>query len=359
MDERNSKLIYSDLLNFLHKKIPCVLATITGTQGSTPREKGSSAVFGNERILAGSIGGGITELMIEKIASEKIKSKKSGYYHFDLNNEITELDNAICGGSLNVLVDAEPENNHSVFETLNYSFLNHIPGILITVCINKTPDLSDLTRHWLTEKNKQIISGKIDPIVFEAAVEMLEKGSSSNYKEFKFTKGNREKIAFLELVQPLPQLIIAGAGHVGKALSHLGKLLDFEVTIWDDRPEFANAESLPDADKILNGAIDQSLAKFYSKKDSYIVIVTRGHKNDADVLRQLIKSEAGYIGMIGSRKKIAQVRESSIKNGWATEEEWKRIHSPIGLEISSKTVQEIAISIATQLIQVRNQFRKS
>jgi xanthine dehydrogenase accessory factor len=166
------------------------------------------------------------------------------------------------------------------------------------------------------------------------------------------------KLAFLESVVPLPQLIIAGAGHVGKAVSHLAKLLDFEVTVWDDRPEYANKTNLPDADKILSGKLDESIAKLKVAKDTYIVIVTRGHKNDAEVLRKFIGSDACYIGMIGSRRKIAQVCDTFLNNGWATIEQWEKIHTPIGLEIGSKTVQEIAVSIAAQLIQVRNEIKK-
>jgi len=171
------------------------------------------------------------------------------------------------------------------------------------------------------------------------------------------SKENELKLAFLESIVPPKRLIIAGAGHVGKALSHLGKLLDFEVTVWDDRPEYANKTNLPDADKVLSGSLDESLGNICADKDTFIVIVTRGHKKDADVLRKFIGSDAGYIGMIGSRKKIVLVRESFLKNEWATAKQWNKIHTPIGLEIGSKTVQEIALSIAAQLVQVRNQLK--
>ena len=188
---------------------------------------------------------------------------------------------------------------------------------------------------------------------------MISCRNPDEFREFILhgSKGDDEKLAFLESVVPSPQLIIAGAGHVGKALSHLGKLLDFEVTVWDDRPEFANKINLPEAGKIICGTIDETLGNMHVDKDSFIVIVTRGHKNDADVLRRFVGSKAGYIGMIGSRRKIVQVRELFLKSGWATIEQWENIYTPVGLEIGSKTVQEIAVSIAAQLIQVRNQLK--
>jgi xanthine dehydrogenase accessory factor len=103
--------------------------------------------------------------------------------------------------------------------------------------------------------------------------------------------------------------------------------------------------------------LDETLGNLLIDRDSFIVIVTRGHKNDADVLRKFIGSGAGYIGMIGSGRKIAQVRESFLGNAWATPEQWNKIYTPIGLEIGSKTVQEIALSIAAQLVNVRNQLK--
>ncbi len=358
MEIKNSNLVYSNLLYFIRKKEPCVLATITLTHGSTPQKSGSSAVFGEQKILAGTIGGGVTELQIEKLASEKIKSKKSGYFQFNLNNEITVPDAAICGGNMSVLVDAVPEKSLSVFETLINCISNRIPGILITICTHCKPDVSNISRYWLTEKNSKIISDGIDSVVLNAADKMLSEQNHINYQEIEFTTAEEEKIAFLERIEPLPQLIIAGAGHVGKALSHLGKLLDFEVIVWDDRPEYANSEIFSDADKILAGSLEECFKNFHPQKDSYIVIATRGHKNDTDVLRHFMHSAAGYIGMIGSRNKIDQIHKSSVKEGWGTEKEWNKIHAPVGLKIGSKTVQEIAVSIAAQLIQARDQNKK-
>ena len=359
MEAQKPKLTYFELQEILQNKESCVLATITSTKGSSPQKSGSSAIFSDKKLLAGTVGGGPTELAISELSKKLIRTKKSGYYSFDLNNDINNIEAAICGGGMSVLIDAQPEKNLSTFKALNNSFNNRIPGILITDCYSNNTDPIILDRYWLTDSNKADISEKVKAEVFNAAVEILENQNRDNYREIIYQDGDDERMALFELVKPLPRLIIAGAGHVGKALSHLGKLLDFEVTVWDDRKEFANPTNLPDADHILNDSIEKSLGKINPDKDSSIIIATRGHKNDADVLRQFIKSDAEYIGMIGSRKKVAQVRESFIKNGWATKEEWKRIYSPIGLEIGSKTVQEIAISIAAQLVQVRNQFRKS
>jgi xanthine dehydrogenase accessory factor len=134
----------------------------------------------------------------------------------------------------------------------------------------------------------------------------------------------------------------------------LGRLLGFEVTVIDDRSEFANNTNLPDADNIIVEDIGKALSELKKIQDSYIVIVTRGHDDDAKALIPSINSRAAYIGMIGSKNKIAKMHRNFVQNGWATEEQWSAIHAPIGLDILSKTVEEIAISIAAELVFERN-----
>ncbi len=356
---QKSKHIYSQLLEELKENHHCVLATVTSYQGSTPQKSGSSAMYSKRGLIAGTVGGGAVELAIGEIASKSVRSKKSGYYKFDLGNDITDLEAAICGGGMNILVDATPEKHIDVFQSLSNSEINHVPGVLATLCGSGTKECSGFERFWITAETLENVTGQLPDEIIAAITEMLSNSNPDEFREIVQPGSEKDdmKLAFLESIIPMPQLIIAGAGHVGKALSNLAKLLDFEVIVWDDRPEFANKTNLPDADKILTGNLEESLGNFPAAKDTFIVIVTRGHKNDADVLRKFIGSNAGYIGMIGSRRKIAQVCDTFLNNGWATIEQWEKIHSPIGLEIGSKTVQEIAVSIAAQLIQVRNEMK--
>jgi xanthine dehydrogenase accessory factor len=357
---QKSKHIYAQLLKAMKENQPCVLATVTNSQGSTPQKPGSSAIFNKKGLIAGTVGGGAVELATGEIASESIRSKKSGYYTFDLENDITDLEAAICGGGMGILVDAAPEKHIEVFQSLSTAEMNRIPGVLATLCGSGPKECSGFDRFWITSETLGNFSGRLPEEIIAAITEMLTNSNPDEFREIVLSGEEKEepKMAFLESIVPLPQLIIAGAGHVGKALSHLAKLLDFEVIVWDDRVAFANKTNLPDADKILSGKLDESFENLTIANDTFIVIVTRGHKNDADVLRKFIGSDAGYIGMIGSRRKIAQVCESFLNKGWATIEQWERIYAPIGSEIGSKTVQEIAVSIAAQLVQVRNEIKR-
>lgn len=175
----------------------------------------------------------------------------------------------------------------------------------------------------------------------------------------RFTGEEDETKFLLEPISPPAHLIIAGAGHIGKALSHIGKLLDFEVTVIDERAEYANPVNLPDTDHIIVKDVGEAIDELQIGPDTYVVIVTRGHKDDAKALRACIGSDAAYIGMIGSKNKVSLMRTEFIQNGWAEPGKWKDIHAPIGLEIQSISVEEIAISIAAQLILVKNTKKTS
>ncbi len=118
------------------------------------------------------------------------------------------------------------------------------------------------------------------------------------------------------------------------------------MTVIDNRREFANIENLPDADHIIVKDIGQAMCEIEKSHDTFIVIVTRGHSSDTEALRPCIGTDAAYIGMIGSKTKVAKMHSDFIEKGWATEDQWSRINAPIGLDINSKTIQEIVVSIA-------------
>ena len=127
----------------------------------------------------------------------------------------------------------------------------------------------------------------------------------------------------------------------------------------DDRAEFAGPARFPDADRIIVDKPGRALRSLTAGRDTYIVIVTRGHRDDADALRACVRSEAAYIGMIGSRSKVSLVREKFLGEGWASPVEFDRVHTPIGLPIGSRTVEEIAVSIAAELVQVRSRLQEN
>jgi len=331
------------------------LATVTSVTGSAPGKPGSSVIFGNSGLIAGTIGGGSMEGKVREIARDAMMSKRSGIYRFDFDNHSDNWDDPICGGKATVLVDGSPLDHINVFEQIRDSIGKRIPGILVTTAEGEEKNLT-IRRFWLEKDGKSLLPEYPDANLEIIINEFLRTGKPGEFidTDNKITGKVTSRHVFLETVFPRKHLVIAGAGHIGRALAILGKFLDFEVTVIDDRPEYANPVNIPDADTLITEDIGRSMEKLLKTPDTYVVIVTRGHKDDAAALKPCFGTELGYIGMIGSRKKVSRMREDFIRNGWATPGQWDKIYSPVGLGINSRTVEEIAVSIAAQLINVRN-----
>jgi xanthine dehydrogenase accessory factor len=356
------KNIYDRLLPELESKKPIALGIIIETIGSSPQVPGASAIFSADGLVAGTIGGGILEARAEIEAIAALKDQESRLIPYSLSGEITSEEEAICGGEVTILIDIQTQDSVNALNRMKASLNSRHPGVLATLIKTSSEKRIIISRKWI---EKSDIFGDI-----------AEEKGSPQYEEIKNTfrtgkpqlflikegerGGSSQKILlFLEPLFPQYHLVIAGAGHIGKALAHLGNRLDFEVTVLDDRSEFANPENIPEADHLSVGDIGKTIRDIPKTPDTFVVIVTRGHSHDSVALRECITSNAGYIGMIGSARKIHLMQQKFLDEGWATPEQFDRIFAPIGLEIQSKTVEEIAVSIAAQLVLVRNQIQNN
>ena len=147
-------------------------------------------------------------------------------------------------------------------------------------------------------------------------------------------------------------LVIAGGGHVGKALSEIASLCGFRVTVIDDRPEYADPERFPEAERVIRGRFDEVLADYPLDSTTYVVAVTRGHKHDEASLRGVIGRGAAYIGMIGSRRRARAVLKHLVEEG-ADPDEVAKVHTPVGLDIGAESPAEIAVSVMAEIILLR------
>jgi xanthine dehydrogenase accessory factor len=164
--------------------------------------------------------------------------------------------------------------------------------------------------------------------------------------------GNME--VFVEPILPEPCLLIFGAGHISLFLAKMGKMVGFRVVVIDDRPEFANRERFPEADEVIAQDFPAAFQQLAANRTSYIAIVTRGHLHDESVLEWALRTDAAYIGMIGSRKKNQTVF-SHLQAKGIPEKKLKEVHAPIGLNINAKTPEEIAMSIMAEIIKARRE----
>jgi xanthine dehydrogenase accessory factor len=355
------KNIYLQILDLHSSGFPFVLASVTRTHGSTPQKPGSSALFNDQGLLTGTVGGGVVEGKVQKLAIEAISTGNSGFYHFNLTNDISKTEEAICGGEISVLIDADPGNSISAFEQLRQSLKRRIPGVLITMVTTLSTETVEIRRYWISDSfTPPSLTKGILKALEPAAKRLISEGDPSGYGEIETgtDAGEGSSLFFLEPVFPPPHLVIAGAGHIGRSLAHFGDMLGFEVTVIDDRPEYANTGNIPDASHIIVKDIGETMREMEKDGNTYVVIVTRGHKDDAAALRHCIGTELAYTGMIGSKNKIATMRLDFIAKGWANAVQWTRIHAPVGIDIKSQTVEEIAVSIAAELVLVKNS-RKS
>jgi xanthine dehydrogenase accessory factor len=158
---------------------------------------------------------------------------------------------------------------------------------------------------------------------------------------------------FFEVMPAPPKLIVVGAGHIAVPLARIAKVLDFHVIVIDDRLLYANRERFPDADEVLVGDMAATLKEMTITPSSYIVLITRGHAYDEPCLRVVLPSEAKYIGMIGSRRRIKACFQRFRDQDKISEELIQRVHAPIGLDIATETPAEIALSILAEVIKVR------
>jgi xanthine dehydrogenase accessory factor len=158
---------------------------------------------------------------------------------------------------------------------------------------------------------------------------------------------------FVEPILPAPMALVIGAGHVGKAVAHLAKWMGFRVAVSDDRVEFCNAETVPDADAYYPVAMDNLGEHVKVTRQTYLILTTRGSNVDAAGLGPLLETEAAYIGVIGSKRRWLETVKA-LKSQGVSDEKIARVHSPIGLELQAETPEEIAVSIMAEILMVRN-----
>ena len=157
---------------------------------------------------------------------------------------------------------------------------------------------------------------------------------------------------FVEPIEGAPTMLIVGGGHIAQHLAKVGKMVGFRLVVLDDRPAFANRERFPEADQVIAANFVPALQTLPIHPNTYVVIVTRGHQHDEDALRQVIGSDAAYIGMIGSTRKVCTIL-ARLKAEGVLPQAIERVHAPIGLNIGAQTPEEIAVSIVAEVINVR------
>jgi xanthine dehydrogenase accessory factor len=224
------------------------------------------------------------------------------------------------------------------------------PVALITVI--EAPDQPELIgQHALISPSGLLCSELADEAVLAAAQRLGQEALASG-------DGGAYRVGsvrlYVEPHLPPPALVVVGAGHVAQQVAHFGKLLGFDLTVLDDRPEYANRIRFPDADTLLCAEFVPSLQQMALGPRHYIVLVTRGHRQDMECLHEVITKPVAYVGMIGSRTRIETVFRLLETEHGINPASFGKVYTPIGLDIGARTPVEIGVAVAAELIKVRN-----
>lgn len=315
--------VHLAVADFLRAGRAFALAVVLRDAGSTPRKAGTRAIIDAEGSIWGTIGGGLIEAQARRLAVEALRSRQAALLRMEMTAGSTAEPHPVCGGTMHVLIDPDPARHAPAFFAVADALRARQRGTLVTRVTRDEPPLVDVCWHPEAGASPAPQPGE----------DML-----------------------IEHVTPRPRLIIVGGGHVGQALAAQAALLEFDLLVIDDRPEFTEPTLYPEGTTPLCGDIVETLGRMEIDADTFIAIVSRGYQHDAAALAACIHSPAGYIGMMGSRRKVGIVRREFIESGRATPEQFDRVHAPIGLDIGAETVPEIAASIVAELVAVRREL---
>lgn len=231
---------------------------------------------------------------------------------------------------------------------------------LIEVKGSTPADAGNMMAVWENGRIEGTIGGgKLEYQVIQESIEAIKNGKSYMFHHSLTSEGDLEMkcggtaTGFIKIFLPPNKLIMVGGGHVGEKVISLAKFLDFHVTVIDDREDFLNKPSLQEADKIIISPYSNLSDNVTIDKNTYVVIATKGHLGDLDALEQVIRSQAKYVGVIGSLSKNTYLRKEMLNKGYS-KEDFNNVYAPVGLNISDQTPKEISVSIMSEILAVKN-----
>ncbi len=339
--------VVRQLIHALEQDRPLVLCQVVETRGSTPQKAGAIMVVDPGGGQIGTLGGGCVENEVKQKSLRHLDGSTASLHSYVLDHDYAWADGLICGGKMVII--SQPLRGPeplAYFRSLDHA-IEQGEGFTEAIVVNPEPmpgsALGDRflfdggglpLAGWTTDSSAGLPASRVQPLD-DRPRPRIERG-----------------LAFLPSL-PRIRLVIVGAGHVGQAVGSLAAQADFDVWVVDDRHQYANAERFPTARRILVGPIEEILGSLDVTPRTYALIVTRGHGHDQEALYHLAATPASYVGLIGSRRKIRMIFEGLREQG-IDEDHLKRVTAPVGLDIGSQSVIEIAISIVAELIARRN-----
>ncbi len=332
----------------------CVYCSVVETRGSTPQKAGAAMLVFPDGRQVGTLGGGCVEAEVKRQALKTLagdEDAKTEVLTFCLDDNYGWDDGLICGGRMTILADplaaAAARKVRAYYDQFR-KIVEAGAGCTEAVVIAPEPANVPIGSRFLFDASGHVIEQLGDT----ALPEVVRQGLTPLAKRPK--PHLQQGIAYLPVL-PRITLLIVGGGHVGQAVAKLGADVDFDVWVLDDRDAYANRDRFPNAQRHLVGDIGRQLQALQAEitPSVYALIITRGHAHDEEALYHLATTNAGYVGMIGSKRKIKLIYEDLLARG-IPQAALEKVHAPLGFDIGSQTVPEIAVSIVAELIACRN-----
>ena len=336
-----------------------VVATVVRTSGSTPQKPGAKLLVRADGSGVGTLGGGCVEGDIWFAASQLLKSGGPAEMRdYELNEDLAAQDGLVCGGTMYFLLDpirdeANPNGTKTDPDFNDEVLAAYDGGAPVAVAsLMKAPEGSGLTvgSQLLVRENGSTAGSlgdeKLDARASVEARRLMAMGKN----DYIVTESGAE--FFIEAFTTPPTLVLAGGGHVSRAISNIAKTLGFRIFVIDEREEFSNTDRFPEAEQTVVSDYASGFKKLPIGTNSFIVIATRGHRYDTAATAAAMRTPASYVGLLGSRRKTILIYEELFAQGF-TMEQVKSVRSPIGLSISARTPEEIALSIMAEIVAFR------
>jgi len=328
--------IYSRIVESLEQGTGGVLATVIRKKGPAPREVGTKMFVGRDGNTFGTIGGGRAEAEVRGEAPRIAESGRALVISSFTESQRAGNMDTTCGGDLEILLEPVMQRHLDLHRKVGEFMRDRRRGVMVTKFRDGLLAKTLVAGDWST------LGDALGLTAFQLPQDIFHQKKPLVMEDI-----------LIEPIRLTYPLYLFGAGHVSQNVARVAKVAEFEVTVVDDREEFAKRDNFPDADLIMVGDFRESFDCLEFTGNEYVVILTRSHELDAAVLEQALGRPARYVGMIGSKRKVEAILDAMRENGF-TDGDIERVHAPIGIPIDAETPGEIAVSIVAQLISVRN-----
>jgi xanthine dehydrogenase accessory factor len=339
--------ILEDLLNAHHGNQAVAYTALVETRGSTPQKAGATMLVFADGSQAGTLGGGCVEAEVKRRALRLLDGGVRELLTFQLDDNYGWDDGLICGGRMKMLVDpVRPGDDIAYFDTVASLVAKGAGGTEAVILDATKAGGGEPGDRFLFDEQGTLVAARAGEGAAPGVVAHLRSldGRPRPYVE--------QGVSYLPFLKRC-RLLVVGAGHVGQKVAELAAEVDFDVWVIDDRDEYCNPSRFPAAKRLIVGPVDTALSGLEIDAATYCLVITRGHNHDEEALYHLAETPAAYVGMIGSRRKIKLIFEDLVAEG-ISREALSRVHAPLGFDIGSQTVPEIAVSIVAELIARRN-----